>query len=834
MLVSLVACGGGGGGGGGGSTPEPALPANPDLSARNYLPTTPGARWIYQASDSTALVINRITGSRSVAGGTGAIMQSTDPKEGETVLLEDKDGVRQFPGNNADPLSLAGGPIQLLRYPLRVGDSFLTLDKNIGAVIDFDGDGVLDAISIRAETQVIGLESIDTPAGRLADCLHTRTSGTVTVQSSILKRAIVVNSVTDDWRAPGVGQVRSETTVSSEGVTQKSNQTVTAYGVGSLRSEYMAPSATAPGLGTGQPLGPGASVDIAFSEAMDSSTLATALTVLDAKGQAVAGSITVGERSIKFLPSSPWQSGTYVAKLGTQAQDVVGNALAAAQQWSFSVDATAPTLLASSPIEGAVDVPLASAIALTFSEPVDPASANTDNIRVYATSAHQALSDLTVSGAQITLRLAKPLPRGSKVSVEFSQLKDLAGNALAYQRLSFTADPGRFGPALRLTPSAAMTKVGEYVAAGDLNGDGRIDVVASTRNFDTAWRYGVEVFYQQVDGSLAKGVPIHLNGNCEIAGLAIGDVSADGRPDLVVNRGNCGLAILTQSALGTLQMDSTIENPALAGAAVKLADMNGDGRLDIVSVGGADNLLLVWLNNAGTWVLNDSVSVPVRYTGGLDLVVGDLNGDSRADVAVFGASLESFVAAVLFYQGADAHLAAPVLLRPGGLNETAQSLAIGDINGDGRADLVLYFRASGLAFMHQGSNGLLGEAQPMGDGSQPLLLADINGDGRLDMVMGGLFTDAITTRLQASDGSFTAAASYPAKFKGFSAYSGVLAVGDVNGDGRPDVIFADEVFLQRPVPLMAEAVKPGPGIAATLTQGIRAIVRAAVAAQTKR
>lgn len=827
LALGLGACGGGGGGG----APDPGPAPGADLSSRNFMPTTVGARWIYQSSEGSALITTRQTGTRVLDGITGVVQQSSDPDEGETVLLADSSGVRQLPGNNANALAAAGGPLKILRYPLRLGDRHVVVDKNLGAVMDFDGDGVPDAVTARAESVMLALETIDTLAGRLADCLHTRTTAVMTVQSSRLKRAIVVTTVSDDWLAPGIGPVRNETTATSEGTSDTSSRLIRAYGVGSLRSENIAPTASAAALSSGQPLGAGAVLDIAFSEAMDSSSLAGALTVLDASGQPVAGKLTVAERSLKFEPKSPWLSGKYSAKLSTAAQDLVGNGLAAAQEWRFELDATAPTLLNSSPIAGAVDVPLASAIVLNFSEPVDPATVNTDSIRIEANGLLTGQAKLALSGAQLTITLDRPLPRGSLVTINFDQVKDSAGNPVATRGLNFTTDPGRFGAAQPLKPATLDVKVGDHVVAGDFNGDGRVDIAASSNSLSSNWSYGVQLFYQQADGSLAEGVLLSPPSACAVTGLVAGDLNGDGRQDLLVNRASCGLDIYRQTPAGQLQFDSNIPSLASIGTVVRLADMNGDGRLDIVTFGANNAVVQVWLNQGGAWQLNDSVPVAVAIGGNLDLAIGDLNGDGRPDIAVTAQSLANFSSAALLYQGADGHLGASTLIKPTDQHETAMNVAIGDLNGDGRADLVLSFRVNGLALFAQDSSGRLGPMQRLGEGGSPLLLADLNGDGRLDVLMGGIATTSFVTRLQTSDGNLAAEASYPAKFKGFSAYTGVLALGDVNGDGRPDVIFSDEVFVQRPVPLMSQSLKPGASLAGGWSQRVRAGVGAALAAQ---
>jgi len=615
LLVSLVlaACGGGGGGGGGGATPQSL-----DLSARRYLPLQVGHRWIYEDSSLTRPVTVRITGTRTVGGVSGFVQQSDDPEDEETVLVEDAQGVREFPGQDASPLTEAVGPVQLLRYPLRVGDTHVVADKQLNALMDFDLDGRADDVNLRADAVVVGLEAQDTPAGRVADCLHLRTTAVVRVRLAATGQTVTVTTTGDDWFAPGVGRVRSEATTRGDGLTPSTvTQRVVAYALGSLRSESVAPTASAPALPAGTVLGRNAVIRIDFSEDMDVATLAAALQVTDNTGRVVAGSMSVADRGLQFSPAAGWTSGDYVARLAASAQDRVGNALAMAQSWNFGVDATAPALVSSSPVEGTIDVALASSIVLRISEPVDPASVN-------------------------------------------------AGPSGFVQAPSVTADA---------------------------------TVGAATR-----------------------------------ARLAVGDLNGDGRPDIVVSSDN----------------------------------------------------------------------------------------------------LPGFAAAALLLQAGDGGFGAPQWLFTGG-NESAGNLAIGDIDGDGRADLV-GAPAQGLTVFAQRSDGQLAAPRRLSTDPFPSapVLADVNGDGRLDILAAAGAFD-FELRLQQADGTLAAPAVYPDSFRGAGLDPATVAVTDVNGDGRADVLIGGHLFLQREVPLMAQSVQP-PAAAAGRgrVQVLRQAVQQAVWAQRLR
>ncbi len=839
VALALSACGGGGGGGSGDTGGGGSDPAGTDLSTRQYLPLQTGSRWVYQYSDGDGTpVIQEITGTRSVSGNVGAVLSSSDPDDGETVLVETASGISQVPGTGADPLSLALGPVQLMKYPMHVGDTFTAAKASIGSVADLDGDGKPDSAAVTATALVVGVESVATPLGNFSDALHLRTTVVLTVQSTLAGRSIDITGVTDDWYAPRIGLVNSVTNTSSGGVFMAtSTQKIQGYKVGGQSSDAVAPTASATGLDGSRPQGPLTKVSITFSKAMDTRTLAGALKVLDAGGQPVAGSISASSTGLQFTPGAAWVDGSYTAVLATSARDLVGNALAAEQRWAFTIDATAPSLIQSTPSDGAADVALTGTMQLQFSEAVDPATVNAQTISIGIYSV--ALS-YQVNGSMVTLTPAQPLRRGTAYKLYVSGVKDLAGNPIKPASISFNTDPGRFGAAVALPPPTADSSVGGASAIADLDGDGRVDIATSAQRYDSTqggWVSEVRTYLQQADGSLLPGPTAALPPNYSVTFLAIADVDGDGRKELVVGEGGNGVQIFRRDANGAWVSSAVIA--ATASARMRVADLNGDGRPDLVVFGngstGINGYVEVWLNLPGGWTLNDRQVVSGGTMVAEDLAIGDLNGDGRPDIVFSGSNLSGGItaAAGLLVQGSDGHFsAAPQWLDAG--NDIGRGLAIADFNGDGRLDLAMFKGYFGpILFYTQDASGSLTNAastQLATTASGALLAVDINGDGLLDLVYDSYL--GLIVRLQQAGGGFADEAVYPHGFQGTAASAGQLTVGDLNGDGRPDVLVYGELLTQRPVPVDSQALRAarpqasGKGLLAQIRHAFKALAEA--------
>jgi len=311
---------------------------------------------------------------------------------------------------------------------------------------------------------------------------------------------------------------------------------------------------------------------------------------------------------------------------------------------------------------------------------------------------------------------------------------------------------------------------------GDLNGDGKLDMVAS----DPAG--GVDVFINKGAGILSN--PIIYDADTSLAGAAsaIGDFNGDNVPDLAVALpSNGGVRILLNEGAGTFAPG--VGYPAGSGATTKLValDLDGDGRLDLVLSTTHDAYATLLFNRG-----NGVFSAGTTFDTGLidaDVAVEDLNGDGSSDLAVVDAHDVR-----VFFNNGDGTFPPAVSIAEG---HTRGVVGVGDVNGDGFVDLaVASLVERGLSvFLNDGKGHFAPKGTSDSDpGAWSIALADLNGDGRSDIVTSN--ATGFSTFVNNGDGTFAAAATYPVPYPVNPAVTSVV-IADLNGDGRPEVILGD-------------------------------------------
>lgn len=323
------------------------------------------------------------------------------------------------------------------------------------------------------------------------------------------------------------------------------------------------------------------------------------------------------------------------------------------------------------------------------------------------------------------------------------------------------------------------------VAVGDIDGDGRQDVVVATGTENKATDEHLAVFVQQPDGSLGQPTffPTVSDSANHPMSLAIGDVDGDGDVDVVVGMKYRGIEVFEQTDLGLVSRGVIETSNA---AVVRTGDVTGDGRLDVVSVGlNTDTLDVHEQQPDGTLALAAVYDVP---RGGFsDLALGDINGDGLADVA-----LRSDVPDLQILYQADGVLVGPFARQT---TESSNGVAVGDVTGDGVGDVVVSQGGNTSALV----GVLAGPAPdtaghvdyPSHDIPSGVETADFNADGRQDVVVLHHGWQAAGVYFQAPDGTLTTEQVYEIPHgSGYYTPHGV-AVGDVDGNGAPDVLIAD-------------------------------------------
>ncbi len=351
----------------------------------------------------------------------------------------------------------------------------------------------------------------------------------------------------------------------------------------------------------------------------------------------------------------------------------------------------------------------------------------------------------------------------------------------------------------------------ESVILADFDGDGKTDVLIGTGNsavlsgpppFSEYQENSLTVFFGEGTGDLTAAPvgpsPVQTSSSfsspnsADYVTVASGDFNQDGLADLAMVSVFQYLSIFVTSASGTLTHVSTYDFAAIdkdaSPTSVAAADFNGDGIIDLaVSVArrSSPGSIEVFTGvGDGTFLPPVASSAPASTTS---LVVGDFNKDGHPDVAAIDVtgSTDGDRIAIFLNQG-DGTFAPPQSYPAGTL---ATSLAIGDFNRDGVADIAIGNYNSIQLLLGKGDGTFsqgLSISFPDGVPGR-LAAADLNGDGKLDLVAGAAIL------LGHGDGTFASAVIYSSGAA--PGFGDTVAVGDFNGDGILDVCLSTSGFL---------------------------------------
>jgi len=330
-----------------------------------------------------------------------------------------------------------------------------------------------------------------------------------------------------------------------------------------------------------------------------------------------------------------------------------------------------------------------------------------------------------------------------------------------------------------------LAAAGQSVVSGDFNGDGRNDVALSTRyRGDPSAGDKVFVFYQAADGSLPKAVSFDTElalGVGDVMVLAAGDLDGDGRTDLVL-RMRDGINVFMQRN-GTFADRTYIELPYAS--RVDVADLDGDGRADMVMTG----LGVTVYRSLGAGTFAPPVTVLPEYRS--DMAIGDVTGDGRPDLVTIN-NMYSSAAVEVVRQLPDGSFGA---VERTSIDANPAEIAIGDLTGDGKLDVAATYEAGiqvvGIRILVQGAGGSLTPGQDVAAfAAGPLRAGDVDGDGRTDLV--AMYGSRAGVWLQQAGGQLGAEQPYNTSGPSMTPSSGVV-LADFTGDRRLDIAAADVV-----------------------------------------
>lgn len=390
------------------------------------------------------------------------------------------------------------------------------------------------------------------------------------------------------------------------------------------------------------------------------------------------------------------------------------------------------------------------------------------------------------------------------------------------------------------TGTPALATVPFFVTSGDLNMDGKPDIVAVNTNAKTVSILRNAAAYGNVTAaSFSNSLQLAV-GNDPRA-VAIGDLNADGKPDIVVvNSADETVSVLINTTTTASVNDITFASSVnfLVGSnplSVSIQDVNADGKPDVVVANHGSNTVSVLRNiftngAAGTAFFAEKIDFPAGNSP-RSVVVTDLDGDKKVDIAVAneGSNTISVLRNTTVPATIDAaSFAAPVSFTTG---DSPNSLAAGDVDGDDKTDLIVSNYGSGsVSVLHNAAvSGSIGAASfaakwDYDAGAQPFSVTtgDADGDGRLDLIITNPASDKLTLLRNTVAGALTATSFALKATFATDAYPVNAALGDLDGDGEPELMTANAAtnnvsvlaFFPPGAPMIA-SFSPASGMAGT-------------------
>jgi hypothetical protein len=386
-----------------------------------------------------------------------------------------------------------------------------------------------------------------------------------------------------------------------------------------------------------------------------------------------------------------------------------------------------------------------------------------------------------------------------------------------------------------------------FTSIGDLDGDGKPDLVVGNvpffggntisvfRNISSSGSISSSSFESKVEFSTGNNGPM---------GLSIADLDGDGKPDLVVTNygypypsgiGNTISVFRNTSSIGSINSSSfankvdftTGDGPS----GLSISDLDGDGKPDLVvtnfgSNTNIGNTISVLRNTSSRGSINSSSFAPkVDFTtdnGPFNVSIGDLDGDGKPDLIVGNRNYVDTISTISVFRNTSSSgsitsgsFAAKVDFISDSL-ASATNVAIGDLDGDDKPDIVVNNFDGISIFRNTASNGSINSSSfenevdfATDNHSSNVSISDLDGDSKPDLLV--TFANKISLfRNTASIGSFTSS-SFASKVDfSFSSTSLSTSIADLDGDNKPDLVVSNGV--NSTISVLRNNPKPAPPI----------------------
>jgi FG-GAP-like repeat/SprB repeat/Secretion system C-terminal sorting domain/IPT/TIG domain/PKD domain/FG-GAP repeat len=390
---------------------------------------------------------------------------------------------------------------------------------------------------------------------------------------------------------------------------------------------------------------------------------------------------------------------------------------------------------------------------------VTAATANSLTVTVPLGATYQYLS-VTNLGVNLTAYSAKPF------------IVTLDGAVAFANKVDFATGTGPFS-----------------LSIGDLDGDGKSDLALANEGSNTVSilrntsNAGIVSFASKVD--FATG-PYPRS-------VSIGDIDGDGKPDLAVaNVNGHNVSVLRNtSATGTISFATKVDFGAgFTSHSVSIGDIDGDGKPDLAVANFSSNTVSVLRNTSTVGTVSFAVKADfITGDGPTSVSLGDIDGDGKLDLAVANNSGTQGVSVLRNTSTlGNINFATKVNFSTGSY---PFSVSIGDLDGDGKSDLVAINPGinSTSVFRNTSTLGVVSFASKVdfATGTYPMAgsLGDIDGDGKPDLAV--LQNDLSVYRNTSTIGTV----NFSTKIDFISGGGYSVGLGDLDGDGKPDLVAAN-------------------------------------------
>jgi hypothetical protein len=565
-------------------------------------------------------------------------------------------------------------------------------------------------------------------------------------------------------------------------------QVTTSKGTASSVASFTVTNTTTPGLSSFSPASAPAGTRVTVT-----GTSLSGVTALTVNGVAVpqSGIFSLTNTSFAFVvPAEATATGT------TSVATAAGTGTSSAFRVVLRAVSGTPAINGN---RGAV---ANSAVAATFSEPVT----GTAGLVVYSAQAGgRKPGTVSTTGSTVSFAATPGTPNanfkpGETINVTLPATTRTAANILAskqvYQFTTAARGTGRGAFAASSNPTVGAASWA--ITTGDVDGDGDLDLLTGDVT-------GTTVTLLRNAGNGTFGTPASITVGTGPTDLALADVDGDGDLDLLAsNYTDNTVSVRTNNGAGTFSGTQTITLPANIGPEqLVLGDVDGDGDLDLLVGTGLNLTYTVTLrlnggdatgSNTGIFSGGQSISVGGQSEG---VALADVDGDG--DLDVLAASITNGIVHIRLNGGDATGSNTGTFSGSGfvGVGDTPASIAMGDIDGDGDLDLLTanYGSSNVSVCFNKGNGDFINYTAnvnvPVGSGAYNIALADVDADGDLDFLTSnaGYGTDGNTVSVRLNGGDATG--SNTGTFSNGSVvavgdYPRSLAVGDLDGDGDLD------------------------------------------------